>query len=120
MGEGLKWALIELGGFIMLIACARLAAIYEASKHGGIRPSELEGLIAQPSGPSNLPAGGRSADEASADEAERPAKTHSVFSGVSVSANCWPAKPKGRPRGRARDYAPELAPRETDPESLDE
>eukprot|EP00307_Rebecca_sp_RCC1486_P003403 CAMPEP_0119413510 /NCGR_PEP_ID=MMETSP1335-20130426/5578_1 /TAXON_ID=259385 /ORGANISM="Chrysoculter rhomboideus, Strain RCC1486" /LENGTH=91 /DNA_ID=CAMNT_0007438309 /DNA_START=70 /DNA_END=345 /DNA_ORIENTATION=+ len=44
MGNGLKWALVELAGFILLIAAARLASIYEARKLLA-KKSELQGLI---------------------------------------------------------------------------
>lgn len=108
MGEGLKWALIELGGFIILIAAARLAAIYEASKQGAAKASELEGLI--PQSDSESAQGGRRGE--STDGCPWPA-------GVSMSGNCWPAKGKGRTRHNV-NLPSERGVRETDPESLDE
>lgn len=44
MGNGLKWALVELGAFIILIAVARFASVYEARKLLA-KNSELQGLI---------------------------------------------------------------------------
>jgi hypothetical protein len=74
MGEGLRWALIELGGFIILIACARLAAIYESSRTGAAKQSELEGLIPQ------------EGDELGSEQGPAGSPIHST------PVSCWPTK----------------------------
>lgn len=103
--DGLRWALIELLGFIVLIALARLAAIHEAAKHGAAKPSELEGLIGERRARADTPD-------------SQPADAQGLLGGVSLGANCWPAK--GRGRGGYSPHARSGRERETDPEALDE
>lgn len=103
--DGLRWALIELLGFIVLIALARLAAIHEAAKHGAAKPSELEGLIGERRARADTPD-------------SQPADAQGLLGGVSLGASCWPAKGRGR-----SGYSPHVRSgreRETDPEALDE
>ncbi|KAJ1625655.1 hypothetical protein T492DRAFT_879801 [Pavlovales sp. CCMP2436] len=101
--EGFWWALVELGGFIVLIACARLAAVMEGAQDGA-RPSECEGLLGSGSPASSDGPG----DERAAPRSERPEGL------AAISANCWPAR---RERGAPLPRQPVF---DTDPESLDE
>lgn len=87
-------ALIELGAFIVLIGLARLAAIYEASRSHGAKPSELVGLM------------GVRRDSDDDDDVERAQPRTPEH----VAISCWPS------RGRR----PEDGYKYTDPDELDD
>ena len=93
---GLQLALYELGGFIVLIGLARLAALYEASRSHGAKPSELVGLM-----------GARHDSDDDDDDAERCAQPRTP---EHISISCWPS----RGRREEEDY------KYTDPDELDD
>ena len=90
---GVQLALYQLGAFIVLIALARLAAVYEASRAHAAKPSELVGLMGAR----------RDSDDDGADaERARPRTPEAI--------SCWPA----RGRRVEDDY------KYTDPNELDD